>query len=116
MRYERRDTATQHPYTVEIHKCGTHAETAAPFLDQNAPKTIKSFSYDARNTIVHAGRLGISAGEEGQATWYLASWLLRPVLTWFAEHPAAELADLDAEIASPPPTASNRAAVAPPPP
>ncbi len=72
--------------------------------------------YDARNTIVHAGRLGISAGEEGQATWYLASWLLRPVLTWFAEHPAAELADLDAEIASPPPTASNRAAVAPPPP
>jgi hypothetical protein len=56
--------------------------------------------YDARNAIVHAGRLGISSHEEGQATWYLTSWLLRPVLTWFAEHPGAELANLDAEIAS----------------
>jgi hypothetical protein len=62
--------------------------------------------YDARNTMVHTGRLGISAREEGQATWYLAVWFLRPVLTWFAEHPGAELADLDTEIAARPPTAA----------
>lgn len=57
--------------------------------------------YNVRNAIVHAGRLGISKDEEGQVTWYLAAWLLRPVLTWFAENPTAELTDLDAKITSP---------------
>jgi hypothetical protein len=56
--------------------------------------------YDDRNDIVHHGQLGLTQREEGQATWFIASWLLRPVLRWFSEHPQAELAELDAEIAA----------------
>lgn len=56
--------------------------------------------HDARNVLAHGGRLDLTAREEGQATWYLTGWLLRPVLTWFAEHPDSELTELDAEIAT----------------
>ena len=34
--------------------------------------------YDDRNDIVHHGYLGLSQREEGQATWFIASWLLQP--------------------------------------
>jgi Apea-like HEPN len=54
--------------------------------------------YDARNQIVHGGSLGLTEAQESQATWFIAAWLLRPVLTWFAEHPDAELPELDEEI------------------
>jgi hypothetical protein len=56
--------------------------------------------YDDRNTLAHGGRLGLSDRQAGQATWFIPSLLLRPVLTWFAGHSTAELADLDSEIAS----------------
>lgn len=56
--------------------------------------------YDARNEIVHGRLLCLTDRQEGQATWFIASWLLRPVLTWFWEHPGSELTELDAEIAS----------------
>ena len=56
--------------------------------------------YDARNQIVHGGSLGLSESQESQATWFIAAWLLRPVLRWFAEHPDADLPELDKEIAS----------------
>jgi hypothetical protein len=55
--------------------------------------------YDARNDIVHGGRLGLTEGQESHATWFIAAWLLWPVLAWFAEHPTEELTDLDQEIA-----------------
>jgi hypothetical protein len=58
--------------------------------------------YDARNRIVHGGRLGLTERQQSQATWFIASWLLRQVLEWFAGHPDAELSALDAEIASVP--------------
>jgi hypothetical protein len=56
--------------------------------------------YDARNALVHAGRLGLSARQGSQATWFIPAWLLRPVLRWFAGHPDAELTELDAQIAA----------------
>jgi hypothetical protein len=63
--------------------------------------------YDDRNNIVHHGQLGLTQSEEGQATWFIASWLLRPLLRWFSEHPKAALAELDAEIAALPARASE---------
>jgi Apea-like HEPN len=56
--------------------------------------------YDDRSKLVHGGYLGLTANEESQATWFIAAWLLRPVLRWFSEHPAASLSDLDEEIAA----------------
>jgi len=56
--------------------------------------------YDDRNQIVHNGGLDLSPEQEGPATWFIASWLLKPVLTWFAEHPHADLSELDAQIGS----------------
>ena len=56
--------------------------------------------YDDRNEIVHGGHLGLTANEESHATWFIAAWLLRPVLRWFSQHPAADLTDLDDEIAA----------------
>lgn len=56
--------------------------------------------YDARNTLGHGGRLGLSATQADQATWFIPSILLRPLFSWFAEHPDAELAELDTEIDS----------------
>jgi hypothetical protein len=58
--------------------------------------------YDARSTIVHEGRLRLSGRRERPATSFIAAVLLRPVITWFSEHPNAELAELDAEIAASP--------------
>jgi hypothetical protein len=55
--------------------------------------------YDDRNAIVHNGKLDLTADEEGAATWFIASRLLRPVLTWFAEHADSDLSELDDEIA-----------------
>lgn len=63
--------------------------------------------YDDRNDIVHHGQLGLTQRDEGQASWFIASWLLQPVLRWFSEHPQAELAELDAEIAALPARASE---------
>jgi hypothetical protein len=60
--------------------------------------------YDARNQIVHGGSLGLTEAQESQATWFIAAWLLRPVLRWFAEHPDASLSKLDEEIAALPAT------------
>jgi hypothetical protein len=54
--------------------------------------------YDARNDIVHGGRL--PADRKRPDTWFIAALLLRPVLTWFSEHPDAELDRLDAEISA----------------
>src|ERR1022692_4684650 len=48
----------------------------------------------------HGGHLGLTANEESHATWFIAAWLLRPVLRWFSQHPAADLTDLDDEIAA----------------
>jgi hypothetical protein len=56
--------------------------------------------FDARNGIVHGGRLGLTEKEKNRATWYISRWLLPEVLRWFADHPDAELAELDAEIAA----------------
>jgi hypothetical protein len=56
--------------------------------------------YDARSEMVHTGRLGLTESQESHATWFIAAWLLRPALTWFAGHPTAELTELDGEIAS----------------
>ena len=41
--------------------------------------------YDARNEIVHGGSLGLTESQENQATWFIAAWLLRPVLRWFSD-------------------------------
>jgi hypothetical protein len=56
--------------------------------------------FDARNEIVHGGRLGLTEKEKNRATWYISRWLLPQVLRWFADHPDAELTELDAEIAA----------------
>jgi hypothetical protein len=56
--------------------------------------------YDDRNALVHGGRLGLNHRQESQATWFIAAYLLHPVLTWFAQHPEADLAELDREIAA----------------
>ena len=56
--------------------------------------------FDARNRIVHGGRLGLTEKEKNTATWFISRWLLPQVLRWFADHPNAELAELDAEIAA----------------
>lgn len=56
--------------------------------------------YDERNEIVHGGHLGITAAAESQRTWFMAAWLLRPVLRWFSGQPSADLTDLDDEIAA----------------
>ncbi len=56
--------------------------------------------FDARNRIVHGGRLGLTQKEQNAATWYVSRWLLPQVLRWFADHPDAELTELDTEIAT----------------
>jgi hypothetical protein len=56
--------------------------------------------FAARNRIVHGGRLGLTEKEQNRATWFISRWLLPQVLRWFADHPCAELAELDAEIAA----------------
>jgi hypothetical protein len=66
--------------------------------------------YNDRNEIMHRGKLELTPEEEGPATWFIASWLLQPVLTWFAEHPDAELSELDAEIGLLPPRQPEPAA------
>ena len=58
--------------------------------------------YHARNEIVHGGSLGLTESQESHMTWFIAAWLLRPVLRWFAEHPDAHLSGLDKEIAAVP--------------
>jgi hypothetical protein len=65
--------------------------------------------FDARNAMVHGGRLGLGQKEQNAATWHISRWLLPQVLRWFADHPGAELAELDAQIAgvSAPPPAVN---------
>lgn len=55
--------------------------------------------FDARNRIVHGGRIGLKENEQSAATWFIPRYLLPQVLRWFADHPGAELAELDAEIA-----------------
>jgi hypothetical protein len=55
--------------------------------------------YDARNAILHDGKLNLTVDVEGAATWFIASRLLLPVLTWFAQHPDSDLSELDNEIA-----------------
>jgi hypothetical protein len=54
--------------------------------------------YDARNEIVHRGRL--PADSKRPATWFIAALLLGPVLAWFASHPDSDLSELDADIAA----------------
>jgi hypothetical protein len=56
--------------------------------------------FDARNRIVHGGRLGLTQKEQNGTTWYVSRWLLPQVLRWFADHPDAELTELDTEIAA----------------
>lgn len=56
--------------------------------------------YDARNSLVHGGRIGLTESQQTQATWFIANWLLPQVLAWFADHPDAALTELDAEVAS----------------
>ena len=54
--------------------------------------------YDARNEIVHRGRL--PADSKRPDIWFIAALLLGPVLAWFASHPDSDLSELDAEIAA----------------
>lgn len=54
--------------------------------------------YDARNEIVHRGRL--PANWQRPDTWFIAAHLLSPVLAWFASHPDSDLSELDDEIAA----------------
>lgn len=56
--------------------------------------------YEARNKIVHKGKLGLSPAQEQHSTWFIAARLLYRALTWFAAHPHADLTKLDAEIAA----------------
>jgi hypothetical protein len=56
--------------------------------------------FAARNRIVHGGRIGLTNEEQSGATWFISRWLLPQALRWFADHPSAELAELDAEIAA----------------
>jgi hypothetical protein len=56
--------------------------------------------YDARNTIVHQGRLRATIFESRPDTRFIESVLLRLALTWFSEHLEADLTELDNEIAS----------------
>ncbi len=56
--------------------------------------------FDARNRIVYGGRIGLTEKEQNRATWFITRWLLPQVLRWFADHPDAELAELDAEVAA----------------
>ena len=64
----------------------------------------------SRNRIVRGGRLGLTEKKQDAATWFISRWLSSRVLQWFAEHPGAELAELDTEIAAvtaqTPPTAN----------
>jgi hypothetical protein len=63
--------------------------------------------YDARSTIVHEGKLGLSADQENSATWFTAARLLHRVLTWFAVHPDDDLTELDRQIAALPASAQT---------
>jgi hypothetical protein len=56
--------------------------------------------YEARNKIVHEGKLGLSSQQEKHATWFISARLLYRVLTWFATNPHADLTELDIEIAA----------------
>jgi hypothetical protein len=60
--------------------------------------------YEARNRVVHEGWLPETGQDFRFETWMIAAVVLRPVLTWFADHPGADLAELDAEIAALPET------------
>jgi hypothetical protein len=55
--------------------------------------------YEARNSIVHQGRLKPTIFEARPDTRFIENALLKPTLTWFSEHLDAELTVLDTEIA-----------------
>lgn len=64
--------------------------------------------YDARSTIVHEGRIGLSADQEDSATWFIAARLLHRALRWFAAHPDDDLTELDRQIAALPAAPQTR--------
>jgi hypothetical protein len=56
--------------------------------------------YEARNLIVHQGRYKPTIFEPRPDTRFIELALMRPALTWFSSHLAADLTELDKEIAS----------------
>jgi hypothetical protein len=40
--------------------------------------------FDARDRIVHGGRIGLTEKEQSGAAWFISRWLLPQVLRWFA--------------------------------
>jgi hypothetical protein len=56
--------------------------------------------YDARNLIVHQGRYRPTIFVKRPDTSFIELALMRPTLTWFSGHVAADLTELDKEIAS----------------
>jgi hypothetical protein len=56
--------------------------------------------YEARNLIVHQGRYKPTIFEPRPDTRFIELALMRPALTWFSSHLAADLTELDNEIAS----------------
>ncbi len=58
--------------------------------------------YNTRNAIVHGNRPDLDLTHRGvdRAAWFIVAYLLHPVLSWFAQHPDAELTALDEEIAA----------------
>lgn len=56
--------------------------------------------YEARNLIVHQGRYRPTIFEPGLDTSFIELALMRPAVTWFSGHLAADLKGLDKEIAS----------------
>jgi hypothetical protein len=56
--------------------------------------------YEARNLIVHQGRYRTTIFEPRPDTSFIELALMRPTLTWFSSHVAADLTELDKEIAS----------------
>ncbi|HUB41087.1 MAG TPA: hypothetical protein VMA72_19775 [Streptosporangiaceae bacterium] len=56
--------------------------------------------YEARNIIVHEGRYRPTIFEPRPDTSFIQVGLMRPALTWFSGHVAADLTELDKEIAA----------------
>lgn len=56
--------------------------------------------YEARNLIVHQGRYRPTIFEPRPDTSFIELALMRAAVTWFSGHLAADLTELDKEIAS----------------
>jgi len=94
--------------TLPLGRKGSPGQDLKKFIDDAKAGTVPGCGrflevlniYEARNLIVHEGRYRPTIFEPRPDTSFIQLALMRPALTWFSGHLAADLTELDKEIAA----------------